>query len=178
MTFAYGGLEMNLENVISGHPKFAGYWAESVIHPRYTRQFGRFEISVGWRLKRFPSGRGQAASATNEGYAQISFLGILNPTYTIVRDVQLGSGWYQHLQLLHPVRLSRRVTLEGMAGIGLNQHYFIKQTTVSDVSYGLAARISVTSSFGFAPFYNYIFGHRSIFGRRHVIGVSVVLGSE
>lgn len=150
---------------------------ETDVALEYTRKLGWLSLSAGFLDYRYPDIADSAENRTEEVSFGAAADVWLHPSVKVYHDVRLGNGNYYYLGVQKDVLLPhvRKSVLNLAGGVGLNQHLYQGQTTVSDA--GLTATLSIPAGrLVVSPFVNATVGHRSLFGSHAAFGVKLSTG--
>ena len=172
LTIGYRGFSITSWSNFSRRAKNGQSWTEQTLHFAYRRRLGHFTGRLGWRTKTFPNLDRRQGKYTNEIYAGFSHADALHPSVTVHRDVQKGNGWYYYLSVGPSVPSPHGVSITPLIGLGINQHLFIPQTTISNLDLGLSIGVPL-GPVSVSPFFLETVGHRSLFGHHCMYGLMV-----
>jgi len=170
LRFGYKGFSAASWSNFSHTAPYGQAWTEHTLHLAYARRFGDLTASFGWRSKVFPNLKSDLGKYTNEIYVGVAHDSILRPSVTVYRDIHKGDGGYYYLSMGHSFDAGRGVSIDPSVGLGVNQHLFIEQTTVSNFDTGVSVKIPLSHAV-LSPFFQQMIGHRTLFGRHNVFGV-------
>jgi hypothetical protein len=173
VTFSYRGLTVGSWSNLSRRVPHNQAWTEHDLTFEYARTVKRFTLSAGYLDYRFPDLRRDENNRTKEISAGISYASFLNPSLKVYRDVSLGRGYYYAAGFSHPVAVWRNLVLTPAATAGLNQHQYIRQTTISDLDLGLTAEMPLGKHWKASAQAIEMIGHRSLFGHHHAVGAKL-----
>ena len=170
LAVGYKGLTLSTWSNLSHRGPAGQVWTEHDFTLDYSRDFGDWTTSVGYINYAFPDLN--EGKYTNELYFGLSRGGLLNPSFTIYRDVDEGDGWYYYASVGHSFSVPGGMSVNPSVGMGVNQHLFQTQTAVSNLDVGVSVDIPV-SGVVFSPFFTQMVGHRTLFGNHNVFGVTM-----
>lgn len=152
-------------------------WTGSDMNFEYARPVGKFTVSAGYWRYHYPDMTRAEGETSHEFYSGIAHESWLKPSLKFSTDVALGGGHYWFGSVQHGFELSPRLTLNALLGVGLNQHYYQPQTTISDVDGTVSLDIRLTRYLVISPGFVQMVGHRSLFGRHHAFSLKVSLAN-
>jgi hypothetical protein len=174
LTVGYKGLSFNswqnFSQVRSGRA-----WTESDVTIEYSRAIAGFTAAVGYSRYGYPPRKPEEGNRSHEFYAGLSKAGWLNPSLRVYRDVSLGRGYYHYASVGHSHELSRRLALRWTAGLGVNQHQYISQTTIGDADGIVALDIRITKNVTLSPAFTQMVGNRELFGNHNCVSVRMAI---
>jgi hypothetical protein len=170
LRLGYKGFSVSSWSSFSHTAPYNQNWTEHTLNLAYTRRLGNLTASLGWQNEVNPNLESDLGRYTNEVYFGLAHDSILRPSVTVYRDVHRGNGGYYYLSLGHSFRAGRGVSINPLVGVGVNEHLYIDQTTVSNFDIGVSVKIPLGHAV-LSPFFQQMIGHRSLFGRHNVFGV-------
>ena len=175
VTVGYRGLSVNLWSNISRTPSRNQAWTESDITIEYARQVSRLNFSGGFTDYQFVDTPAAEGNRSSEFYAGIGFSGPLNPSFKAYRDIKLGRGYYYSASINKEFRLPHGLLGATTLAVGVNQHLFEEQTTISNIESTTSVEIFNNERVVIAPFVTVTRGNRTLFGTHAMFGLRAVL---
>jgi hypothetical protein len=86
-----------------------------------------------------------------------------------------GSGYYHYASAGHAHELSNRLALRWTAGLGVNQHQYISQTTVGDADGIAALDIKVSKNVTISTAFTQMVGHRELFKHHNCVSIRMAI---
>ncbi|HWQ53482.1 MAG TPA: TorF family putative porin [Bryobacteraceae bacterium] len=177
LVIGWRGLSISSWQSFSRRVPHGQMWTSSDMNLEYARSVRKFTASVGYWRYHYPDMPRDEGETSHEFYAGVAHKSWLNPSLKFSTDVSLGGGHYWFGSVAHGFELSSRLTLNTSLGVGLNQHYYQTQTTISDVDGVASLDIRLTRHLVISPGFVQMVGHRSLFGRHHAFSLKVSLAN-
>jgi uncharacterized protein (TIGR02001 family) len=174
LTVAYRGVSVNFWSNVSQRPQRNQAWTESDITVEYARQLGRWTVLGGFADYQFVDTSAAEGNRSSEIYVGCSFAGRLSPSFRVYRDLEAGDGNYYSASVAKGFKLPRGLNAQTTVGIGLNQHQFQQQTTISNVESTTSVDVYNSERVLLAPFLTVTSGHRTLFGTHVAFGLRAV----
>ena len=175
ITVAYRGISVNWWSNISRSVPHNQAWTESDVTIEYGRQVGKWSFAGGFVDYQFVDTPASEGNRSSEVYVGCSFDGPLSPSLRVYRDVELGKGYYYAASISKTLRLPHGLRAVQTLGVGLNQHQFEPQTTISNIEATTSVAVFNNSHMTIAPFVTVMSGNRSLFGTHAAFGLRAFL---
>ncbi len=174
VTIAYRGLSVTSFANFSEHvPAGSRAFTEHDLAVDYSRDVGPYTWSVGYTNYCLTASNESPLSVTHEFYAGIARNGLLQPSFKFYRDVDEGDGNYWYASIGHSIAAGKRIAINPTLGVGLNQHMYQPNTTISDVDLGASVDFRINSRVTVSPSFIEMVGNRTIFGHHHSFGLKL-----
>jgi hypothetical protein len=166
---------VNLWSNVSRTPARNQSWTESDITIEYARQLRGLNFSGGFTDYRFVDTPAAEGNRSSEFYVGVGLGGQLNPTFKVYRDIDLGRGYYYSASINKEFRLPHGLQGATTLGVGVNQHQYVEQTTISNIESTTSVQVFNNERYSIEPFVTVMTGHRSLFGTHVMFGLRTVL---
>ena len=175
VTVGYRGLSVNLWSNISSRAQRNQAWTESDVTVEYGRQLGKWAVTGGFIDYQFVDTPAVAGNRSSEIYVGCAYAGPLTPSFRVYRDIELGDGYYYSASIAKSIRLPHGIRASSLLGVGLNQHQYQSQTTISNVESTTSFDLYRNESISIVPFVTVMVGHRSLFGTHAAFGLRATI---
>ena len=172
ISLGYQGLSVSSWSNFAHRGPTGQSWTEHDLTLDYSHSFDKVGVSVGYINYAFPDLEDGNGRYTHELYAGVSYDTLFNPSFTFYSDIDVGDGNYYYLSGDHSFEICNDVAFNTGLGLGLNQHQWQPNTTISNFDINLSLDIT-WGKVVFSPFFTQMIGHETLFGRHSMYGLNM-----